>query len=244
VTVSGDWKDSTSCRIPSGPPAGARAAPWYNQRMLTVAEIFASIQGETSFSGYPFAFVRLTGCNLRCRYCDTTYAYDTGEEFPLEEVVSRVTAFGLTRACVTGGEPLLQAEAPALVAALLDRGHEVLVETNGTLPFSGLDPRAVKIMDVKCPSSGEDGKTLWENFRHLTERDEVKFVISSPEDYRYAKEVASRHRRERRWGVLLSPAFGLLAPERLAGWMVGDGLDARLQLQLHKLVWGPDRRGV
>jgi 7-carboxy-7-deazaguanine synthase len=172
------------------------------------------------------------------------YAYDAGEEFSIEEVVSRVTAFGLTRACVTGGEPLLQEEASALVAALLDRGQDVLVETNGTLPLSGLDPRAVKIMDVKCPSSGEDRKMLWENFRHLTGRDEVKFVISSEEDYRYAKEVAVRYRRERKWGILLSPAFGVLAPERLAGWMVGDGLDARLQLQLQKLVWGPDRRGV
>jgi 7-carboxy-7-deazaguanine synthase len=212
--------------------------------MLKVTEIFASVQGETTYSGYPFAFVRLTGCNLRCRYCDTTYAYDAGEEFTLEDVVSRVEAFGLTRACVTGGEPLLQEEAPALVAALLDRGHEVLVETNGTLPLSGLDPRAVKVMDVKCPSSGEDGKTLWENFRHLTERDEVKFVVSSEVDYRFAKEMAARYRRERKWGVLLSPAFGLLAPDRLAGWMVADGLDARLQLQLHKLVWEPDRKGV
>jgi 7-carboxy-7-deazaguanine synthase len=243
-TVSGDCKDTTSWRVPSGAPAGACAAPWYNDPMLKITEIFANVQGETSYSGYPFAFVRLTGCNLRCRYCDTTYAYDSGEEFPLEEVVSRVTGFGLTRACVTGGEPLLQDETSALVAALLDRGQEVLVETNGTLPLSGLDPRAVKIMDVKCPSSGEDRKMLWENFRHLTERDEVKFVISSPEDYRYAKEVAARYRRDRKWGILLSPAFGLLAPERLAGWMVGDGLDARFQLQLHKLVWGPDRRGV
>ena len=212
--------------------------------MLKVTEIFASVQGETSYSGYPFAFVRLAGCNLRCRHCDTTYAYEAGEAFPVEEVVSRVAAFGLGRACVTGGEPLLQEDAPALVATLLDRGQEVLVETNGTLSLAGLDPRAVKIMDVKCPSSGEDRKMLWENFLHLTERDEVKFVISSPEDYRYAKEVAARYRRERKWGVLLSPAFGVLPPERLAGWMVADGLDARLQLQLHKLVWGPDRSGV
>ncbi|HEX9190885.1 MAG TPA: radical SAM protein [Candidatus Deferrimicrobiaceae bacterium] len=212
--------------------------------MLKVTEIFASIQGETSYSGYPFAFARLTGCNLRCRYCDTTYAYDSGEDFPLEEVVSRVTAFGLTRACVTGGEPLLQDEAPALVSALLDLGQEVLVETNGTVPLDRLDPRAVKIMDVKCPGSGEERQMLWDNFRHLTGRDEVKFVISSGDDYRYAKEVVERYRRERRWTVLFSAAFGLLAPERLAGWMVGDGLDARFQLQLHKLVWGPDRRGV
>jgi 7-carboxy-7-deazaguanine synthase len=212
--------------------------------MLKITEIFASVQGETSYSGYPFAFARLSGCNLRCRYCDTAYAYDGGEEIPVEEVVSRVAAFGLTRACVTGGEPLLQEEAPALVAALLDRGQAVLVETNGTLPLSGLDPRAVKIMDVKCPSSGEERKMLWENFLHLTERDEVKFVVSSEEDYRYAKDIAARFRREKRWTVLLSPAFGILAPERLAGWMVEDGIDARLQLQLHKLVWGPDRRGV
>lgn len=212
--------------------------------MLNVIEIFASVQGETSYSGYPFAFVRLAGCNLRCRYCDTAYAYDGGEEYPLEEVVSRVTAFGLTRACVTGGEPLLQEETPALVKRLLDRGQEVLVETNGTLPLSALDPRAVKIMDVKCPSSGEDRKMLWENFRYLTERDEVKFVISTEEDYRYAREVTARYRREKKWSVLLSPAFGSLAPVKLAGWMVGDALDARFQLQLHKIVWGPDRRGV
>ena len=212
--------------------------------MLKVTEIFASVQGETSFSGYPFAFVRLTGCNLRCRYCDTTYAYDSGEEFPLEEVVSRVTAFGLTRACVTGGEPLLQEEAPALVSSLLDLGQDVLVETNGTVPLDRLDPRAVKVMDVKCPASGEDRKMFWDNFSLLSDRDEVKFVVSTEDDYRYAKDVVARYRTGKRWTVLLSPAFGLLAPERLAGWMVGDGLDARFQLQLHKLVWGPDRRGV
>jgi 7-carboxy-7-deazaguanine synthase len=212
--------------------------------VLRITEIFASVQGETSFSGYPFAFVRLTGCNLRCRYCDTTYAYDDGEKLPIEGIASRVADFGLRRVCVTGGEPLLQEETSALIATLLDRGQEVLVETNGTLSLSGIDPRAVKIMDVKCPSSGEDGKTLWENFRHLSERDEVKFVLSSEEDYRYAKEVVVRHRLGRKWGILLSPGFGLLPPERLAGWMVADRLDARLQLQLHKLVWGPDRRGV
>jgi len=212
--------------------------------MLKVTEIFASVQGETSFSGYPFAFVRLTGCNLRCRFCDSAYAYDSGEEFPMEDVVSRMTAFGLTRSCVTGGEPLLQEETPALVKALLDRGHEVLVETNGTVPIGSLDPRAVKIMDVKCPGSGEDRKMLWDNFRHLTERDEVKFVVSSEDDYRYAKEVVARYRREVRWTILISPAFGFLPPDRLAGWLLGDGLDARFQIQLHKFLWGAERRGV
>ena len=212
--------------------------------MLTVTEIFASIQGESSHQGFPFSFVRLTGCNLRCRYCDTTYAYESGEEFPLPEVVSRVAAFGLTRACVTGGEPLLQEKAKDLVRILLDRGMTVLVETNGTLPLKEIDPRAIRVMDVKCPGSGEEGRMLWENFRHLTPQDEVKFVVSSREDYHFAREVLERYRRDTSWGVLLSPAFGFLPPEKLAGWIVGDGLDARFQLQLHKIVWGPDRRGV
>jgi 7-carboxy-7-deazaguanine synthase len=212
--------------------------------MLKVTEIFASIQGESSHQGFPFAFVRLTGCNLRCRYCDTTYAYESGEEFPLDEVVSRVTAFGLARACVTGGEPLLQEKGPDLVRALLDRGMTVLVETNGSLPLKDVDARAIRVMDVKCPGSGEGGRMLWDNFRHLTGKDEVKFVVSSHEDYRYAKEVLEKYRRNAPWGVLLSPAFGFLPPEKLAGWIVGDGLDARFQIQIHKIVWGPDRRGV
>lgn len=209
-----------------------------------MSEIFASIQGETSFVGLPFSFVRLTGCNLRCRYCDTTYAYDDGEEFPLEEVVSRVSFFGIPRVTVTGGEPLLQPEAIPLVSTFLDRGCSVLVETNGTLPLAPLDPRAVKIMDVKCPGSGEADRTLWENFAALSPRDEVKFVIGSEDDYRFAREVLERHGGGRGFHVLFAPVFGLLPPERLAGWMVGDRLDARFQLQLHKLVWGPHRRGV
>lgn len=212
--------------------------------MLRVTEIFASIQGETSYVGLPFSFVRLTGCNLRCRYCDTTYAYDGGEEFPLQEVVSRVEVFGIPRVTVTGGEPLLQPEAATLVKILLDRGHTVLVETNGTVPLFSLDPRAVKIMDVKCPGSGEERKMLWENFSALTPRDEVKFVIASEEDYRYAKEIIAKYRVKAPFTFLLSPAFGFLPPEKLAGWMVGDALDARFQLQLHKLVWGPDARGI
>ena len=212
--------------------------------MLTITEIFAGIQGESSYSGLPFAFVRLTGCNLRCRYCDTTYAYDSGREFSPEEILSRIAAFGLRRICVTGGEPMLQEDTPSLVKNLLDRGHHVLVETNGTVLLSGLDPRAVKIMDVKCPASGEHGKMLWSNFRHLTARDEVKFVISTNEDYRYAKDILKRYRGESTWGVLFSPAFGFLPPETLAGWILEDALDVRFQLQLHKFVWGPDRRGV
>ncbi len=212
--------------------------------MLRVTEIFASIQGETSYVGLPFVFVRLTGCNLRCRYCDTTYAYDSGEEFPLVDIMERVEIFGIPRITITGGEPLLQPEAYDLVTTFLDRRFTVLVETNGTVPLASLDPRAVKVMDVKCPGSGEDRKMLWENFSALTPRDEVKFVIASEEDYRYAKEVLARHCVKAPYQVLFSPAFGFLSPEKLAGWMVGDRLTARFQLQLHKLVWGPDARGV
>lgn len=212
--------------------------------MLLVTEIFASIQGETSYVGLPFAFVRLTGCNLRCRYCDTTYAYEGGEEFSPKELISRVELFGIPRVTVTGGEPLLQPDAFGLVKTFLDRGFTVLVETNGTIPLAALDPRAVKIMDVKCPGSGEARKMLWENFSALTSRDEVKFVIASEEDYLYAKEIIRRYCAKDSFSVLFSPAFGFLAPEKLAGWMVGDGLTARFQLQLHKLVWGPGARGV
>jgi len=212
--------------------------------VLKVSEIFASIQGETSYAGLPFSFVRLAGCNLRCRWCDTPYAREGGEEFPPEEVVEKLSLFGIPRVMVTGGEPLLQPEAFPLVSTLIDRGNRVLVETNGTVPLAELDPRAVRIMDVKCPGSGESNRTVWENFARLSPQDEVKFVLSSEEDYRYALEVLRKYGKGREFGVLFSPAFGLLPPERLAGWMVGDRLDARFQLQLHKLVWGPDRRGV
>jgi len=212
--------------------------------MLRVTEIFASIQGETTYVGLPFAFVRLTGCPLRCRYCDTTYAYDGGEEFSLDEVASRVDIFRIPRLTITGGEPLLQPGAFALATTFLDRGYTVLVETSGAVSLAPLDPRAVKIMDVKCPGSGEDKRMLWENFLALTPRDEVKFVITSEDDYRYAKEVVARYRREVRFTVLFSPAYGFLPPEKLAGWMVGDNLDARFQLQIHKLVWGPEARGI
>jgi len=212
--------------------------------MLTVAEIFSSIQGETSFCGLPFVFARLSGCNLRCRYCDTTWAYDSGQKFTVEKVISRVSAFGINRVCVTGGEPMLQEETPDLVSKLLDLGFLVLVETNGAVPLSGLDPRAVKIMDVKCPSSGEHEKMHWENFRRLGGRDEVKFVISNREDYEYAKDVLQKHHVEARRKALFSPAFGALSPELLAQWILEDALDVRLQLQIHKLVWGPERKGV
>jgi 7-carboxy-7-deazaguanine synthase len=212
--------------------------------MLRIIEIFASIQGESSHAGLPFVFVRLSGCNLRCRYCDTAYAWEGGEDLPLEIVLSQVESFGIPRVAVTGGEPLLQPGAFDLVRALLDRGCLVLVETNGAVPLAALDPRAIKVMDVKCPSSGEAGRMAWENFEALTARDEVKFVVADAEDYAYAKDVIARYRPVRDFQPLLSPAFGLMPPDRLAGWIVSDALDARFQIQLHKVVWDPSRRGV
>jgi len=215
-----------------------------SEPLLTVTEIFASIQGETSFCCLPCTFVRLTGCNLRCGYCDTTYAYDSGQTISPDEIISRVAELGLGRVCITGGEPMLQKETPALVRKLLDRGFLTLVETNGTVPISDLDPWTIRIMDVKCPSSGEHEKMLWENFRHLADHDEVKFVISTRQDYEYAKEVLSKYRKKARWKALFSPAFGTLAPELPAQWILEDKLDVRLQLQIHKIIWGPQRRGV
>lgn len=212
--------------------------------MPKITEIFASIQGESSHAGLPFVFVRLSGCNLRCSYCDTSYAWEGGEEMSLPDIVAKVESFALSRVAVTGGEPLLQPEAFDLVRALLDLGHAVLVETNGAVPLGSLDPRAVKVMDVKCPSSGESERMAWENFDALTERDEVKFVIADEADYAYAKDVIGKYRPGREWQPLLSPAFGRMPPERLAGWIVRDALDARFQLQLHKVVWDPGTRGV
>jgi 7-carboxy-7-deazaguanine synthase len=211
--------------------------------MLEVSEIFPSIQGESTYAGLPCVFVRLAGCNLDCSYCDTPYARGRGERLTREAVLEQVAAYRCRLVEITGGEPLLQEETPALVSALLDRKLEVLVETNGSLDISVLDPRAVRIMDLKCPSSGETGKMLWENPVHLTPRDQVKFVVADREDYLWAKGVVEKRLRAGP-AVLFSPAAGLLDPAELSGWILGDGLEVRLQLQLQKIIW-PDRdRGV
>lgn len=211
--------------------------------MLEISEIFPSLQGESTYAGRPCVFVRLAGCNLHCSYCDTPYAREGGEPLSLETVVARAAGYRCRLVEITGGEPLLQEETPSLVSALLDRELEVLVETNGSLDISLLDPRAVRVMDLKCPSSGETGKMRWENLVQLTPRDEVKFVIAGREDYLWAKEVVEE-RLPAGPAVLFSPAAGLLAPDVLAGWILGDGLEVRLQLQLQKIIW-PDRdRGV
>jgi len=209
---------------------------------LAVHEIFASIQGESSFAGWPCAFLRLSGCNLACSWCDTVHAAGRSTPYSLEAALDALTAFGLPLVELTGGEPLLAPELPALAARLADAGRTVLVETNGSLDISVLDPRVVAIMDIKCPGSGMADRNDYANLDRLRPRDEVKCVLADREDYLFAREVTARVRHSRT--VLFSPVTGSLDPAELAAWMVADKLWARLGLQLHKIIWGPDARGV
>ena len=212
--------------------------------MLQVSEIFLSIQGEGSRTGWPCGFVRLAGCNLRCAWCDTQYAWSGGEPTALDDVVTRVAEMGCPRVEVTGGEPLLQAETPELLRRFCDAGYETLLETNGSQDISGLDVRVVRIVDFKCPSSGEAAANRWTNVRHLRERDEVKFVLADRADYEFAHAMLAEHDLRRRCAVVFSPVHGRLDPADLARWILADRLDARLGLQLHKLIWPGRERGI
>ncbi len=213
---------------------------------LRVNELFYSIQGESSFAGRPCVFVRLTGCNLRCTYCDTQYAYDEGTDLSVEEIIARIAAFDCPLVEVTGGEPLLQPDTPALVSRLLDLGHTVLLETNGSLDITGVDTRCVRIVDFKCPSSGAAHANDFANIERLQPHDEVKCVIGDRADYEYAKDVLARVQALVSWQprVLFAPVFGLLESRQLAEWLLADRLPVRLNLQLHKIIWDPDQRGV
>ncbi len=212
--------------------------------MLKVCEIFASVQGESTYAGLPCVFVRLTGCNLRCTYCDTVYAYDEGREMPVPEIVGTVRAYGLSLVELTGGEPLLQGDTPALAAALADRSCTVLIETNGSVNISGLDPRAVIIMDVKTPGSGMHRMTDLSNLARLREKDQVKFVITCRGDYEWARDFVRKQALAGRCVILFSPAYGTVSPSELSRWILADKLPARLNIQLHKYIFGPDERGV
>ncbi|WP_141054789.1 7-carboxy-7-deazaguanine synthase QueE [Tepidiphilus succinatimandens] len=211
-------------------------------KRLRVSEIFASLQGESTTVGVPTVFVRLTGCPLRCRWCDTAYAFSGGERLTIDEILARVSDLGLPEVCVTGGEPLAQAACRDLLTALADAGHRVSLETSGALSIAGLDPRVRCVMDLKAPGSGEADKNLWDNLDHLRPHDEVKFVLAGRADYDWAKDVLERHGLARRATVLFSPVTGELAPSTLADWIVADRLPVRFQLQLHKILWG-DARG-
>ena len=212
---------------------------------LVVNEIFYSVQGESTHAGRPCAFVRLTACNLRCNYCDTEYAFYEGRRMTVAEVVAQVQGYGCPLVEITGGEPLLQEGVYPLCTDLLAAGLQVMIETSGAADVSRLDRRVIKIMDLKCPGSGEADRNLWSNLRHLTARDEVKFVISDRADYEWTRAIIAEHALESKVNaLLLSPAFGRIDNVSLAAWMLEDRLPARLQLQIHKYIWPPNARGV
>ena len=208
---------------------------------LRVTEIFLSLQGESRTVGIPTVFVRLTGCPLRCLYCDTAYAFKGGETAALDDVLARVAGYGVRHVTVTGGEPLAQAACLALLAALCDRDYEVSLETSGALDVSSVDPRVVKIVDLKTPASGEVEKNRYDNLGHLGPRDQVKFVICDRADYEWAKAELARHDLARRCEVLFSPSHGQLPAHELAEWILRDRLPVRFQIQLHKVLWGEER---
>ena len=209
---------------------------------VKVNEIFYSIQGESSFSGLPCVFVRLTGCNLRCSYCDTRYAYDEGRMMEIQEVFDQVGLFGCNLIEITGGEPLIQTETPRLVTHLLDNNYTVLLETNGSLNINLVDNRCVKIVDIKCPSSGESHNNDLKNLNRLSDNDELKFVIGDRVDFDYAKQILKIINPGHK--ILFSVIFGKLEPRVLAEWILKYKINARLQLQLHKIIWNPNQRGV
>ena len=213
--------------------------------MLTINEIFHSIQGESSRAGQLCVFVRLTACDLRCTWCDTPYAFHEGHKMSVDEVVAAIEAYGSPLVEITGGEPLLQEDVYPLMDRLLAAGHTVMLETGGHRPVTRVPAAVLKIVDVKCPASGEAERNDWGNLDRLEPHDEVKFVVQDRADYEYARDVIARyHLPSRAAAVLMSPVHGVLEPRALSEWMLADRLPARLQLQLHKYIWSPTTRGV
>lgn len=211
---------------------------------MRLTEIFFSIQGESTYAGRPCVFVRLTGCPLRCAWCDTAYAFHGGAERSLASIVAEVERYGCRLVEITGGEPLAQPEVHSLITALADRGYAVLIETSGALDITPVDPRATLIMDLKCPGSEMADRNLWANIPRLKPTDEIKFVIKDRADYEWAVTKVREHALTDRHTVLFSPVFGELDPRALAEWVLADRLPVRVQLQLHKHIWDPAMRGV
>jgi 7-carboxy-7-deazaguanine synthase len=209
---------------------------------MRITEIYQSIQGESSYAGLPCVFVRTTGCDLRCSWCDSEFTFTGGTKMTLDRIVEEVEKYDCRLVELTGGEPLLQPDVYELATGLADAGHTVLIETGGHRDISKLDQRVIRIMDLKCPASGECEKNLWSNLEHLRPVDEVKFVIADRRDYEWAKEKIRAHKLEDRAGLLISTAFGFIEPAQVAAWMLEDKLRARFQLQLHKYIWQPDER--
>ena len=220
----------------SAPVTVAAAAP----ERLRLTEIFLSLQGESNSVGWPTVFVRLTGCPLRCQYCDTTYSFHGGDWWEIDAILAEVARLGVRHVCVTGGEPLAQKRCLLLLQRLCDAGHDVSLETSGALDIGAVDPRVSRVVDIKTPGSAEVHRNRWENIALLTPRDEVKFVICSREDYEWSRAVVAEHALSARCDVLFSPSFGQVAPRDLAQWIVDDRLPVRFQLQLHKVLWGEE----
>jgi len=211
---------------------------------LKVNEIFYSIQGESTFVGMPCVFIRLTGCNLRCRYCDTKYAYEEGRYLSIAEILDEVKTYQCNLVEITGGEPLIQKDVPLLSTALIKRGIKVLLETNGTLDIDLVGQKVVRIMDIKCPGSGEVDHTDWYNINKLRQSDEIKFVISDRQDFNWACDVLKNYNLSNTAKVLFAPVHGQLVPSQLAEWILQAQLPVRLQIQLHKYIWRENKRGV
>jgi 7-carboxy-7-deazaguanine synthase len=212
--------------------------------MLTVNEIFKSIQGESSHTGRPCIFIRLTGCNLRCTWCDTEYAFYEGQPKSVKDIMAAINPLGVPLVEITGGEPLLQDEVYDLMDALLAENYEVLLETGGGVSVAKVPERVIKILDVKCPGSGEDAKNLWDNLDHLNPHDEVKFVLKDRADYEWSRDVLQRRDIHQKAQVLFSPVYDTLGLKELAAWVLDDNLPVRVQTQLHKIIWGKDAIGV
>jgi 7-carboxy-7-deazaguanine synthase len=215
---------------------GARAGG--RDQALRITEVFLSIQGEARSVGWPTVFVRLTGCPLRCRYCDSAYAFHGGIKRSIEDLLAEVAAYGVRHVTVTGGEPLAQRACLSLLRRLCDAGHEVSLETSGALDVAAVDPRVLKVLDLKTPGSGESARNHWPNLALLVPRDQVKFVLCDRADYEWARAVVHEHRLADRVEVLFSPSHGQLEPRQLAEWILADRLPVRFQIQLHKALWG------
>jgi 7-carboxy-7-deazaguanine synthase len=211
---------------------------------MKINEIFKSIQGETSYAGLPCAFVRVTGCNLRCNYCDTTYAYEEGKEMSLITILECIARLKTKIVCVTGGEPLSNNDTPLLLEELLVKNYTVLVETNGSYDIRTIPQEVIKIMDIKCPDSNMSHLMNWQNIKYLTKFDEVKFVLSSRKDYDWTKAEIYKYNLSEVANILIGTVFGAISPKMVVQWILEDNLDVRFQLQLHKYIWEPQTRGV
>lgn len=212
--------------------------------MLKVNEIYFSVQGESTYTGLPCVFVRLTYCNLRCSYCDTEHAFYEGKEMSVKEIISKVESYKCQLVEVTGGEPLFQDECKILLKELCDKNYTVLLETGGSLPIKEIDKHVVIIMDLKTPSSGMVKKNLYENISYIKPGDEIKFVIGSREDYEWSKDIINEYKLTEKCKILLSSVFDKLQPKTLVEWILADNLNVRFQLQAHKFIWTPDTKGV